>query len=349
VELFKKEKSKFYWYDFMVGGRRYRGSTQESNRTRAAAIAAIKLSKALEGKDPLPRKSPRLGEFSKRFLAWVDEVKLEEKTKTYYRDGWRLLALSSLVDMRLDQITSEEIDRIHFSGAASNINCALRTLRRMFHKAEEWKLLRNAAKIKLLKEYGRNLRLDEVAEEKLLSAANKLTEKGLWSFEKNRLFADIVKLVRDTGMRNERELYRMRIENINWDDMVVFVPDSKTPDGRRIIPMSDRAITILRARCGKRREGWVFPSKRSSCGHLTTMSTPFREARKKAGLPKALVLYCGRHDFGTRILQQTGNLALVMKTMGHRDVKTAMQYQHPELEIVRTALNQGGVALKKGA
>jgi hypothetical protein len=26
--------------------------------------------------------------------------------------------------------------------------------------------------------------------------------------------------------------------------------------------------------------------------------------------------------------------------MGHKDVKTAMQYQHPELDIVRTALNQ---------
>jgi hypothetical protein len=28
-----------------------------------------------------------------------------------------------------------------------------------------------------------------------------------------------------------------------------------------------------------------------------------------------------------------------MKTMGHRDVKTAMHYQHPELEIVRAALD----------
>ena len=32
---------------------------------------------------------------------------------------------------------------------------------------------------------------------------------------------------------------------------------------------------------------------------------------------------------------RTGNLAAVMRTMGHRDVKTAMHYQHPELEIVR--------------
>jgi len=28
-----------------------------------------------------------------------------------------------------------------------------------------------------------------------------------------------------------------------------------------------------------------------------------------------------------------------MRTMGHKDVKTAMQYQHPELEIVRAALD----------
>jgi hypothetical protein len=36
---------------------------------------------------------------------------------------------------------------------------------------------------------------------------------------------------------------------------------------------------------------------------------------------------------------RTGNLAAVMKTMGHRDVKTAMQYQHPELESVRVVIN----------
>ena len=48
----------------------------------------------------------------------------------------------------------------------------------------------------------------------------------------------------------------------------------------------------------------------------------------------------GRHHYGTRILKRTGNLAAVMRTMGHRDVKTAMQYQHPELEMLRAALDQ---------
>jgi integrase len=102
-------------------------------------------------------------------------------------------------------------------------------------------------------------------------------------------------------------------------------------------------VDVLKQRCGEKREGWVFPSKRAESAHLTTMATRFREARVKTGLPENLVLYCGRHDYGTRILKRTGNLAAVMRTIGHKDVKTAMQYQHPELEIVRATLDQDTV------
>jgi integrase len=146
-------------------------------------------------------------------------------------------------------------------------------------------------------------------------------------------------LMRDTGMRNQRELYRMRIENLDWENRLIFVPDSKTPEGRRLVPMSRRVFEILRERCGTRQDRWVFPSTRSASGHIRSIDRLFRQARTKAGLPKDLVLYCARHDYGTRILMRTGNLAAVMKTMGHRDVKTAMHYQHPELEIVRAALD----------
>ena len=169
------------------------------------------------------------------------------------------------------------------------------------------------------------MRLDDDAERKLSSAA----EQPL---------RDAIILMRDTGMRNERELYRTRIENIDWNGKVIFVPDSKTPNGRRLVPMTDRVLDLLLVRCGERREGWLFPSKRSKSGHLTTLAKRFL-ARPEAGLSESLVLYCGRHDYGTRVLKATGNLAVVMNTMGHKDVKTAMQYQHPEVELVRQALN----------
>jgi len=276
-----------------------------------------------------------LAEFSERFLGWLNEAGLE-KTKKFYRNGCRLLRMTAIFSRRLPEITAEDAERLKFSGSAANTNCALRTLRRMLHKAEELKLIARAPTIRLMKEHGRrSLRLDDDAEEKLLAASTRCT----WRPRTKELFRDIIILMRDTGMRNERELFRMRVENLDWDNRVIFVPDSKTPEGRRLVPMSQRVSHILNERCGTRRDDWVFPSRRSASGHLRSICRLFREARTEAGLPKELVLYSARHDYGTRVLTRTGNLAAVMKTMGRRDVKTAMSYQHPELEIVRAAID----------
>jgi integrase len=335
VKLFKKANSKFYWYDFTVRCRRYRGSTQETKSVRAVKVASVKLASVIEMNDLLPSKPAALGDFARRFLAWVDTARLEEMTRKSYRNGWRLLKATPVVELRVNQITGDCAEQLKFPGSAANTNCALRTLRRMLHKAEEWRMIGHAPRIEMLKENGRHLRLDDEAERKLLEGAQTCT----WRRRTFELFRDIVILMRDTGMRNQRELYRMRIENLDWQNRAIFVPDSKTAEGRRLVPMSSRVSDILRARCGTRSEGWVFPSNRAASGHLRSIDRLFREARRQAGLPKELVLYCARHDYGTRVLMRTGNLAAVMKTMGHRDVKTAMHYQHPELDVVRAALD----------
>jgi integrase len=51
-------------------------------------------------------------------------------------------------------------------------------------------------------------------------------------------------------------------------------------------------------------------------------------------------LYCARHTFGTAVYEATGNLAMVMKAMGHADARTAMRYQHPALDLIREAIDQ---------
>lgn len=335
MKLFKKPKSKFYWYDFTVRGRRYRASTHETKSVRTLQIASLKLASVIERNDPLPTKPVVLHEFANRFLDWVNEARLEEKTRKFYRNGWRLLKPTLVAMLRVDEVTGDCAEQLKFPGSAANANCALRTLRRMVHKAEEWNVVSHAPKIKMMKEHGRYLRLDDDAERNLTKGALDCN----WRLRTRDLFRDIIILMRDTGMRNERELFRMRIENLDWQNRVIFVPDSKTAEGRRLVPMSGRVFEILRNRCDARQEGRVFPSKRSGSGHLRSICNLFRKARNKANLPKELVLYCARHDYGTRVLMRTGNLAAVMRTMGHRDVKTAMHYQHPELEIVRAALD----------
>lgn len=327
MKLFKKKKSQFYWYDFTVRGERFRGSTEETNAARAGKIAGLKLVAALEGSDPLDRKAPTLREFSKRFLEWVDTARLEFQTQRYYRNGWRLLEATSIVGRRMDRITADAVEALRFPGSSANANNALRTLRRMLHKAKEAKLLRAVPEFKLFKEDGRSLRLDDEAERKLLPVAEQPLK-------------DIIILMRDTGMRKVRELYRLRAENIDFNNRVIFNPNSKTLKGRRFIPLSERAIEILKARCDDRTEGWVFKSRYKG-KHIGAafVNRQWVKARKAAGLPEDLVLYCARHDFGTYVMRKTGNLKAVMDAMGHSDVKIAMTYQHPELEIVRTAIN----------
>ena len=109
-----------------------------------------------------------------------------------------------------------------------------------------------------------------------------------WRKRSLQLFRDIVILMRDTGMRNERELYRMRIENLDWETRVIFVPDSKTEEGRRRVPMSSRVCDLLKQRCEGRREGWF--SHRSVPRLLTSPQwrRDFVKPGSKLGFPKIL-------------------------------------------------------------
>lgn len=328
MELFKKPKSKFFWYDFTVRGQRYRASTKETNEARAAKIAALALAKAVEGSDPLDRKAPALREFSVKFLDWVDTARLEPKSRRYYHNGWRLLlAHPSILGCRMDRITGDEIEALSFPGSPSNANNALKTLRRMLSKAKEQKLIHEVPKFRLYKQPGRSLRLNDEAERRLLPVAEQPLK-------------DIIIVMRDTGMRNARELYPMRVENLDFDSGLIFTPDSKTEEGRRFIAMSERVREILLERCAGRTEGWVFASIRKG-KHIgeAMVNRQWGRAREKAGLPDDLVLYCARHDYGSFVLSKTGNLKATMQALGHADVKSAMVYQHPELEIVRTAIN----------
>lgn len=327
MKLFKKPRSSFYWYDFTVRGQRYRGSTGETKAARASKIAGLKLAAALEGTNPLDRKAPTLREYSTKFLEWVKTARLEAQTQRYYRNGWRLLESTSIAGMRMDRITADAAEALRFPGSPANANNALRTLRRMLHKAKETKLIMQVPEFKLFKEDGRSLRLDDEAERRLLLVAEQPLK-------------DVIVVMRDTGMRNVRELYRLRVENVDFSNRVIFNPNSKTAKGRRFIPMSNRVLEILKVRCADRREGWVFQSVRKG-KHIgaALVNRQWVKARSAAGLPEDLVLYCARHDFGTYVMCKTGNLKAVMDTMGHTDVKIAMHYQHPELDIVREAIN----------
>lgn len=219
-----------------------------------------------------------------------------------------------------------DTDSLGLEGSPSYVNQARRTLRRLLGKAVEWKVIATTPRIGLLKELGREQTIDLDTEAKLLSVGKQPMK-------------DVLIIIQDTGMRPD-EVFRIRVENINWNRRLIFNPHGKTRASRRHVPISQRVLELLSLRSRGRQEGWLFPSPRAAAGHLTTVAKQFREARRQAGLPESLALYCARHTFGTAVYEATGNLAMVMKVMGHTDARTAMQYQHPQLDPIRDAIDE---------
>jgi hypothetical protein len=63
---------------------------------------------------------------------------------------------------------------------------------------------------------------------------------------------------------SDRDSDRIRAENLDWSNRLIFVPYSKTPEGRRVIPMSDRVHALLRTRvAGREQVGCFRRSERS--------------------------------------------------------------------------------------
>lgn len=323
------KRGEVWHYDFAIDGRRFRGSTKEKVLSKARLIEAHMMNEAKRRKLTVQRRTLTLAEFSKRFLEWVKAARLEPESRKYYESGWRMLSQTPIAAMRLSHITTDEAEALRFEHSPANANRAPRTLRRMVGKAAEWGVIAAAPRIKLMKEEGRSATIDSQAETRLLEASK-------------QPLRDVLTIILDTGLR-PGEVFRMCWEDIDWERGTIFIPRGKTPRSRRYVPMSDRVMEALQTRRKDQERGWVFPSD-SKPGHLTTVAKAFEEARKEAKLPPDIKLYSARHTFATKLMGATGDLALVMRALGHTNAQTAMIYQHPSLERVRAVVNDSPLA-----
>ena len=81
MNLFKRPDHPYWWYDFTVRGERFRGSTKETRKAAAFGKAATLLAAVAEGKSQTNKKAPVLSAFVERFMSYVDNAKLAEKSK----------------------------------------------------------------------------------------------------------------------------------------------------------------------------------------------------------------------------------------------------------------------------
>jgi integrase len=332
VPLIRKKGSSFWWLDLPAGvyGKRRRESTKETSKTKALQYEAALIHKLSTGQSTgIRNRAPILRDYAKDFLAYVAATRRSDKTKEYYRNGWRLMESQNIAGMRLSAITTATAEVLQVPHSGSNVNCALRTLRRMLSLAVEKNLIAKAPKIPLVEEVQRD-RLIGYDEEQIILA------------KAPRVLRDAYLLIADLGVRPD-DAARLRSEHVDFATGLVFVTGGKTgKKAQRHIPMSDRVRAMLVERLGQDSE-WVFPSVKSrrQGTHMRAhaISSRFSEFKKAVGFPDNLVLYSARHTFATDITEATGNLSKTQHALGHTSISTTARYNHTRSADVATIIN----------
>jgi integrase len=334
-------------YLFYVNGNRYRKSTDikiagRRNQQEAEKVMARAITAAEAGELVKPKKAPVLRDYLKDFVEFVNAMNKAPKTRTDYLSGSRLSLATDLAGMRMDRITAGDIQATKFHDSPYSTNSALRTLRRAFNRALEKELVRKIPKIKLVHAPRRESMISIEDEMRLLTAIRHSDENRRYKKSEPAPLHDILTVMLDTGMRPS-EVLRMRREVMHLNEFYYFNPKGKTRKSRRRVPLSNRVIPILRTRMqGDQTEGWLFPSRKSKSGHfeLGALQRKFRSIARSLNIANDLKLYCARHTFGTVVMEESKDPSLVRDTMGHEDLKTTMEYMHPDLGRIKSIIDR---------
>ena len=90
---------------------------------------------------------------------------------------------------------------------------------------------------------------------------------------------NVIRIIMETGLRVYRELAPMKKEQVDLKNRVVWIPDSKTPNGVAEVPLTELAVEAFRDQIKLADDGpYLFPSDLNRTGYQTTFKTAWEAA-----------------------------------------------------------------------
>jgi integrase len=144
----------------------------------------------------------------------------------------------------------------------------------------------------------------------------------------------------ETGLRPFKELMLMRKEQVDLDNAVVHIADSKTPSGIGDMPMTELAREAFRAQVNLAVVSeYLFPSPSPMAKkpYITSLRKMWTKTLKRARVPY-FPLYHLRHTFATRL--SAGGVAdhFVTQMLRQGDARVFKKYSQAKLMMMREAL-----------
>lgn len=137
-------------------------------------------------------------------------------------------------------------------------------------------------------------------------------------------------LAYSTGMRVS-EVVRLKVWQIDSKRMQIIVQQAKGKKDR-ITKLSPVLLVMLReyfTQYKPKSDGYLFCGQTPNEPYSTrTLQLVLQEAKKRAGILKPGSVHALRHSFATHLLDKGTDVMMIMKLLGHNDIKTTMRYLH---------------------
>lgn len=368
MSVYRDKRSPYYSYDFWHAGNRFHGSTKCTARRDAEKfeVAELEKAKALVKATRRGKASLAINDVADRL--WNDSAQYDAEPKATDTNLARLIeyfgkekpltdidhkAAKDLVAWRRGhrvsrrgKRTKEEERALPLIANATVNRSATKVLQRVFTFAKsEGAVFENEPKWDELilpepEERVRELQDDEAT---ALDEAMRADYGPFFDF------------VRASGMRL-KECVTLRWSEVNFGTKQIV----RIGKGRRrvVFPITPAVRDILFPLQGQHGEFVftyvaVYGNKR--LGRVrgqrypltyTGAKTAWQRLRTGSGL-KDFRFHDFRHDFGTKLLRDSGNLKLVQKALNHRDIKSTLRYAHVLDEDVAVAVERLAESRKK--
>lgn len=327
---FRTAKTKIYQYDIQVGGRRFRGSTGTDNYEEAKAVEA----EIRRNANAKPSSDYTLSE---AFGTYHMEV-CQHQTSAATSASQAKAILSHIPGKtRLAKLTQADLMRMTQKMRAT---CANATVNRRLQYMG--RAIRHMAKM-----HGATLPDLDFRSVEVKEAKERIRE--LTFAEQERLFEHLphdlhqpVQFCLLTGCRIST------MTGLLWSDIGDTEIHFRLKAGERMTFPITRELRALLSALPKSNRTYdrrhVFT--RLDKVHLERVAivpkggvfnAEFRKAVADAQIPD-FRFHDLRHTFATRMLRQTGNLKLVSRLLGHKDIATTMRYAHVLVDDMRDAL-----------
>jgi integrase len=151
---------------------------------------------------------------------------------------------------------------------------------------------------------------------------------------------NIIRIVTETGLRIYKELMPMKKDQVDLENAVVWIPDSKTENGVAEVPLTQVATEAFRNQLTLGGTSpWLFPSDLNSSGHQKSLYTVWHAALRRANV-RYFRIYDLRSTYATRL--SAGGVAdeWVTQLLRQGDAKVFKRYSQMKLQMKREALQK---------